>query len=389
MFRVAPKLVLFLSAASIPSIPLHAQAAPAPTAASAPAPAKAAPARRVPPGANEPLEQGEGRAVALKLADELVASFVIHRNAEDYAAMLRKNAAAGRYDKGTRGELAKLMTEDLQAVHKDGHLHVMLAPPPSAVGAADTHRGPPPGFPPLIQSARTLAPGSGYMRFTAFMGTDEEMAGVRKWLADNRNDKVLIFDLRNHHGGGLDEQDAIFSYLFGKKTPLVKMAVSNAVYDKGDLPMESGPTLMFASQGDTMVATHSALPGEDTPLRKAKVYLLVSNNTASAAEHFALALKSTGRATLIGEATAGANHFGGGEPLNDHFNVWMPVGRTYDIKTGKDWEGDGVAPDIAADPKLALVVALEKAGLSQQQAMALDSQEVPAEPVHAEKVRAR
>src|SRR4051794_33023484 len=118
MLRVAPKLVLFLTAACIPSMPLHAQAAPAPTAASAAPPAKAAPARRVPPGANEPLEQGEGRAVALKLADELVASFVIPRNAEDYAAMLRRNAAAGRYDKGTRGELAKLMTDDLQAVHR-------------------------------------------------------------------------------------------------------------------------------------------------------------------------------------------------------------------------------------------------------------------------------
>ena len=44
-------------------------------------------------------------------------------------------------------------------------------------------------LPPLIQSAKTIAPGIGYIRFTAFFGTDEEMAGVRKWLADNRNDR--------------------------------------------------------------------------------------------------------------------------------------------------------------------------------------------------------
>jgi hypothetical protein len=381
---------LILSAACFPSVALDAQtAAPAPAAGNA-SPAAPAAAPDAKP-ADMPLEAGEGRDVALKLADKLVSMFVFKDNAKDYAAMLRRNAAAGRYDSGTRGQLAKLMTDDVLAVHKDGHLHVMLAPPPRPAGAADAaeRRGPPPGLPPLIQAAKTIAPGIGYIRFTAFFGTDEEVAAVRKWLDENRNAKTLIFDLRNHHGGGLDEQDVIYSYLFAKKTPLVKMAVAKDQYDRGDSPLESRPTLVFAQEGDKMVGTHSAIPGEDTPLRKAKVYLLVSNRTGSAAEHFSLAMKSSGRGTLIGEATAGANHFGGGEPLNDHFGVWMPVGRTYDIKTGKDWEGAGIAPDIAVDPKQALVVALEKAGLSHEEAVKLDAQEVPAEPVHRDKLAAR
>jgi hypothetical protein len=390
MFRLTRNTMLIVAAACVPSMPAHAQAGTAaPDAAAGSAAPAAGPARRVPPGADEPLEAGEGRAVAQKLADELVSSFVYRDQAEAYAAMLKANAAAGRYDKGTRGELAKMMTGDLLAVHKDGHLHVMLAPPPEPKGASEPRRGPPPGLPPLIQSAKTIAPGIGYIRFTAFLGTDEEKAAVAKWLAENKNDKVLIFDLRNHHGGGLDEQDEIFSYLYAKKTPLVKMAVSKAVYDRNDSPLEPGRTLVFAAEGDKMVGTHSAIPGEATPLRKAKVYVLVSNRTASAAEHFSLALKSSHRATLIGEATAGANHFGGGVPLNDHFGVWLPVGRTYDIKTGKDWEGDGIAPDIEVDPKQALVVALEKAGLSHAEAVKLDAEEVPAEPVHSDKLQAR
>ena len=340
-----------------------------------------------PPAASSTaLEVVEGRAVALKLADELVSSFVYRDQADAYAAMLRANAATGRYDRGTRGELAKLITDDLMAVHKDGHLHVEVADGEERPGG---HSGPPRGFPPLIQAAKTIAPGIGYIRFTAFLGSDDEVAAVRNWLAQNKDAKTLIFDLRNHHGGGLDEQDAIFSYLYAKKTPLVKMAVSDAVYKSGRMPLEPSSTLVFAKEGSNMVGTHSAVPGDDTPLRHAKVYLLVSNKTASAAEHFALALKSTGRAILIGEPTAGANHFGGGRPLNGHFAVWMPVGRTYDIKTGKDWEGAGIAPDIVVDPKQALVVALEKAGLGKAEAVRLDAQEVPAEPVHSEKLRAR
>jgi len=332
------------------------------------------------------LEAGEGRAVAMKLADELVRKFVSRQQGQAYAAMLRKNAASGRYDQGTRGELAKLLTDDLMTVHKDGHLHVELARADERGGGGS---GPPPGFPPLIQSAKAIAPGIAYIRFTAFFGTPKELAELRKWLEDNRNARTLIFDLRNHHGGGIDEQDVIFSYLFAKRTPLVKMALAREIYDSDGSPLEAGPTLVFAREGDEEVGTHVAIPGKVTPLRDAKVYLLVSNRTASAAEHFALAMKSTGRGILIGENSAGANHFGGPEPLNDHFGVWMPVGRTYDIKTGKDWEGGGISPDIAVDPKEALIVALEKAGLSHEEAARLDAAEVPAEPVHSDKLRAR
>ena len=333
------------------------------------------------------MQAGEGRTVALKLADDLIASFVFRENAEDYAATLRKNAAAGRYDTGTRGEVAKLMSQDLLAVHKDGHLRVFVADHAERAGSEDS--GPPRGWPPLIQSAKTIAPGIAYIRFTAFWGTPEEMAGVRKWLAENRDAKTLIFDFRNHRGGGMDEQNVIFSYLYSQKRPLLKMALAKHLYDAGQSPLETGPTLAMTAEGDKMVATHSAVPGEDTALRRAQVLVLVSNRSASAAEHFALALKTTGRGTLIGEPTAGANHFGGGQPLNDNFAVWMPIGRTYDIKTGKDWEGAGIAPDIAVDPKQALVVALEMAGLSHDEALRLDAQNLPAEPVHSDKLRAR
>lgn len=326
------------------------------------------------------IEASEGREVATKLADMLVRSFVIRQQAERYAAMLRANAASGRYDQGTRGEVAKRITDDLQAVAPDGHLRVNVIDP-AEVG----RRGPPRKWPPLIQSAKTIAPGVGYIRFTAFFGTPEEMAGVKQWLADNRDAHTLIFDLRNHHGGGLDEQDLIFAQIFGEKTPLVKMAMAKALYDERGSPLEGSSTLIYAPEGDRMVGTHFAIPGPDNPLRKAKVYALTSSRSASAAEHFALALKSSGRGTLIGEATAGANHFGGPERISEHFDVWLPIGRTYDIKTGEDWEGDGIAPDVAVDPADALVVALEKAGVPRTKAIELSAAEKPAEPITRER----
>ena len=228
------RVILAAGAAAI-SVGAVASAGPQPSAAIAKADAK-----------QMPLEAGEGRAVALKLADELVRSFVFRDTAEDYAAMLRKNAAAGRYDTGKRGDIATLMTEDLLAVHKDGHLHLEVAEPDEQEGASN---GPPKGFPPLIQSARTIAPGVGYIRFTAFAGKDDEVAAVRKWLSENRNANTLIFDLRNHHGGGLKEQDAIFAEVFAKPTPLVTMALAKSVYDERGSMFGNVPTLHFAAAG--------------------------------------------------------------------------------------------------------------------------------------------
>jgi hypothetical protein len=354
-------------------------------AAAAPAPAgETAPAAEADLGAI-PLAPGEGRTVAEKLATELTRNFVSPANAKDYAAMLRANAAAGRYDSGTRGELAKRLTDELLAVHKDGHLHIELATADGPVGGRVGGKP----MPPEIQSSKWIAPGIAYIRPTVFNSSPEEVAAFKAFMEEHKDAKTIIFDFRNHHGGALGEMNVIFPYLFAKKTPLVKMDIARALFDEQGSPFGDDPTLLVEKGPAMVTTTHFAIPGEATPLRKAKVLLITSNATGSAAEHFALAMKSTGRATLIGEATAGANHFGGPLPLTDNFAVWMPVGRTYDIHTGKDWEGTGIAPDVAVDPKLALVKALEMAGVGHDEAVRLDAGEVPAEPVHREKLAAR
>jgi hypothetical protein len=269
----------------------HAQTAPAP----APRPV----ARPLPAGALDPLQEGEGRAVAAKLADELSQNFVLPDVAKRYAAMLRSNLAAGRYDQGTRQQLAERLTDDLQAVEKDGHLRVLVAGPQQE-GPGSRNAGPPPGAPPLIQSAREIAPGIAYIRFTAFLGSDEEVAAVRKFMADHQDAETIIFDLRNHHGGGIAEMDEIFPYLFAEKTPLVTLELPRSTFDRQGSPFGEGPTLEMVKDDRFVRTTHVAIPNDKTALRDAKVYLLVSNVTGSAAEHFSLAFKSTGRATLIG-----------------------------------------------------------------------------------------
>ena len=86
-----------------------------------------------------------------------------------------------------------------------------------------------------------------------------------------------------------------------------------------------------------------------------------------------LALKRTHRATIIGETTAGAGHYGGQVEIGDKFQAFIPVGRTFDPDTGKDWEGTGVAPDVAVSADKALDEALTLAGVKVSGADAIAS----------------
>ncbi|MDH4270722.1 MAG: S41 family peptidase, partial [Candidatus Aminicenantes bacterium] len=94
------------------------------------------------------------------------------------------------------------------------------------------------------------------------------------------------------------------------------------------------------------------------------LYILTSQRTFSAAEEFTYNMKNLKRATIIGETTGGGAHPGGTRIVNDYFMVWVPTGRAVNPITKTNWEGTGIAPDIAVERDKALdkarTVALEK-----------------------------
>lgn len=84
------------------------------------------------------------------------------------------------------------------------------------------------------------------------------------------------------------------------------------------------------------------------------VYVLTSERTFSAAEDFSYNLKHLKRATIVGEPTGGGAHPGGTLPLDKHFAVWLPTGRSINPVTNTNWEGTGVQPDITVPAEEAL-----------------------------------
>ncbi len=154
---------------------------------------------------------------------------------------------------------------------------------------------------------------------------------------------ALIVDLRQNGGGG----DA------GVSTVLLSHL----------LP---GPATRLAElhwKPDGSVRSFWTLPSVPGGKYLGPVYVLISQETFSAAEGFAYALQARKRAVLVGERTPGAVHPVKYRPLGAHVGVLVPAGRYVDASTGADWTG-GVKPDVAVPASVALtrahVAALEK-----------------------------
>ncbi len=94
------------------------------------------------------------------------------------------------------------------------------------------------------------------------------------------------------------------------------------------------------------------LPETDLPLA-----VLVDDGVNSAAEGLAGALQTRGRATVVGERSAGNVEALLPFCLRDGSQAWVAAGVLAPIG-GPTWEGRGVTPDVETDPDDALAVAI-------------------------------
>lgn len=343
--------------ASCAALPLAAQVTPAPTSAERP---------------NSTFVKADAEEAVRQLAIHLEENFVFPEIGRKYAAVLRANLEGGAYANFADGRaFADEVTEDLQAVHKDGHLRVHIAPKKLDPDlGAEQPRSPAIN---AIPKSGWIADGVAYIRFDRFPGNEQTMAALRTFLDAHKDANTLIIDARSHRGGGLAEMDLMFARLFAKPTVVVAMDIRPAAEQRGGAPPEASLRLVTGPEGVVRREHHVVPAPQSGALPNAKVYLLISKRTASAGEHLALSLRRTKRATLIGETTDGAGHFGGMAPLDESgtYMAFIPVGRTFDPNTGEGWEGTGVKPHIEVAAEEALDEALKLAGVNKSAEVAL------------------
>jgi hypothetical protein len=290
------------------------------------------------------VEQREDAIESISLL--LAENYVYQETAQKMAEVLSSKLKSGLYESLSDPEkFAEAVMRDLREVSKDRHLRVMYDPEAVKRLREAEKSGPDPerrkemlkqqrrrnfGF----EQVEILPGNIGYLELLSFSGTPE--AGETATAAMNflSNSDAVIIDLRRNGGGSPSMIQLISSYLFEPE------------------PKHLNSFYWRPKDETTQTWTLPHVPGRRNP--DVPVYVLTSNRTFSAAEEFTYNLKNMERATIVGETTGGGAHPGGTMPANDEFVVWVPQGRAINPVTQTNWEGTGVAPDIAVPASGAL-----------------------------------
>lgn len=285
-----------------------------------------------------PADSGTTRDQRAEIVDDLATKlethYVYESDGRAMATLLRKNLANGRYD-GDLDDMAfaEQLQSAIRSVREDKHLRVSA---PRGKGDGATKKKKKRRTPSIssVHRVEVFDGNIGYMDLRGFGQNEEWKHHVDGAMAILRNADAWIFDLRKNNGGGGEAVSYLAGYLFDERTHLVTHMRRG----------ESAEEEIWSASGDVAYDGRPEVP----------VYVLTSSHTFSAAEAFTFGMKSSGRATIVGERTGGGGHFGGPRPLPGDFSIWLPVGRAYNPETGLGWEADGIRPDVAVPAEDAL-----------------------------------
>lgn len=291
-------------------------------------------------------EAAEPRDVVGRVADRIAAGYFDAAKGARLAAALKAEAAGGAYDAYKDPlDLAQALTVRLRPA--DAHFQVAWTANPPQQGGP---RGPSPqaqegerrqnyGFRAVERLPGNVAlVNMGF--FADFEGPDDPAkVAADAVMALTAGADAVIFDLRDNGGGS----PAMVGYLVGHFVA-EGANVYNTFKSRGPDEYERPP--------------HPPKTGRrpDTPL-----YVLTSGRTASAAESFAYTLQQAKRGVVVGETSSGAANPGGMAPVGDGFSVFVSGGSPVNPISGRNWEGAGVIPDVAAPVGEALVRAQQLA----------------------------
>jgi len=294
------------------------------------APPATASAEAVAGTAQSTLDQATVRKVIGGIATELREGYVFPERGTQAADALEKALAADAYAGASDpAQLARQLTEQLQAITNDSHMRVIFGSPFS--------NRPPPATP---QDAgfqvKRLDGNIGYLHLARFAPPEVFNPAADVAMRDLADTAALIIDMRDNGGGHPGSVAYLVSFFLD----------SQARVHINDLIWRNRGTSTFRTESFWSSPTPVSYSGKP-------IYVLVGPKTYSAGEEFAYDLQVLGRATVVGEKTRGGANPGGLNDLGADLFVVVPSGRAENPITRSNWGGTGVRPDVAAASEVA------------------------------------
>ncbi|MDZ7870513.1 MAG: S41 family peptidase [Rheinheimera sp.] len=289
-----------------------------------------------PSAEQEVLTAVERKAAITQLATVLAEHYVLPERAAQLADELRKAEVAGTFNHlQTKPRFVDAVGDWLRAVGKDGHLGLELTQTYGEVTYIrhETEEKRRNNF--AFEKLEILPGNIGYLKLNKFVQADAAFDVAAQALQFLSRSDALIIDLRESAGGSPELVRYLVSHFVPADTLLWQLE-SRSKDQPDDVRAQ--------------VVLHKQL---QMPL-----YVLQSANQASAAEFFSYALQQQGRATLIGETSAGLAHYTGAMAVTDWLFVRIPLARPLFPKNADNFEQRGVSPDVKVPAAEALQQAL-------------------------------
>lgn len=280
------------------------------------------------------MNDAELAGLIMRLRELIETHYLFPDVAARISGVLADGLSQGRYP-AEEASLAAAVTADLQSVNGDKHLRLVFREEvlaPRAPGddseefaamtrwAEQTCGG--------VACAQRLTGNVGYLDlqpvlFPAAICADSVTAAMSLLASTD----ALIIDLRRCLGGEPGMVAFLFSYLWDHE------------------PVEL--TGLRERQGSRLTQwwTLPHVPGRRFG-RARPVYALTSATTFSGAEQLSFDLQEVGRASVVGERTRGGANAREGFVLHPHLEATISVAEAVSPRTGGNWEGKGVVPDI-------------------------------------------
>lgn len=272
-----------------------------------------------------------------KITSLLKENYVFIEKADRIEKELNDKLSANLYDKfKTLDSFGDQLNLDLVAISGDKHLKINFSPRMVRKLRTESKDGitqaPDKEFMDLLKSenfrmrkVEILHGNIGYFKIDNFVELKyckRTLTGALNFIS---NSSAIILDLSDCGGGASETMDFILSYFLPESTKI------------GELKFR---------KNNEVKEYHTVKDPDINNLTDTPLYIIVSKNTASAAEGLAACLQEYKRAVVIGEKTKGLGNPGELFVINDVLYIFITTAVSGTGLSGKNFDGKGVTPDV-------------------------------------------